>query len=250
MRALPLVLLSVAVSGDAFAQQFVCDTIREGDTAAHLALRLTNSVHNRHEPWFQILEPATSRFIAKAGYDAILPGWKVCIAREAAADRPMLENTGGSRPAITPPHDRLVAAKLAYVSMVAVAVLAPLLAWPVAKKHFDRRRAMLERMSAFAAVFVGEFARPLPRQHAADQPIKARLQCAPYRARLDIFLAPNNGHRYPNLSDHKKNLEYDVERISRLVAHQPFVRGEPYSRGEWVVIPFQVKAGMIQEGAR
>lgn len=109
---------------------------------------------------------------------------------------------------------------------------------------------MLDSMSRFAAVFVREFAQPLPRQHAADQPIKARLQCAPYRARLEILLAPNQGHSYPNLSDHKKNLEYDIERVLRLVPDQPFIRGEAYSRGDWVVIPFQVPAGVTQEGAK
>ena len=134
--------------------------------------------------------------------------------------------------------------------MIAVAILTPLLASPVAKKYLDRRRAMLDRMSGFAAAFVREFGRPLPRQHAADQPIKARLRCAPYRARLDILLAPNKGHSYPNLSDHKKNLDYDIERVLRLVPHEPFIRGEPYSRGDWVVIPFQVQAGVTQEGAR
>jgi hypothetical protein len=244
MRVLPLVLLFLAAPGDASAQQFVCSSVRHGDTAARLALRLTNSAENRHEPWFQILDPTTSGFISKAAYDSIRPGWKVCIARNAVAGWPTRQIAIASDRAKPPTgrlFDRSSTMESAYAWIMALAILAPLLATPVAKKYFDRRRAMLDSMSAFASAFVLEFAQPLPRQHATDQPIRARLQCAPYRARLEILLAPNTGHSYPNLSDHKKNLEYDIERVLRLVPDQPFIRGEAYSRGDWVVIPFQVQ---------
>jgi len=253
MRALPLVLLVVATSREAAAQQFVCNTIRQGDTAARLALRLTNSAHNLHEPWFQILDPTISRFVPKAAYDTIRPGWKVCIARDTAISRPTQQKTVPSNragPATIPLFDRLAAMSLPYAWMMAVAILTPLLASPLAKKYLDRRRAMLDSMAGFAIAFVREFGRPLPRRHAADQPIKVRIRCAPYRARLDILLAPNSGHSYPNVSDHRKNLDYDIDRVLRLVPHEPFIRGEPYSRGDWVVIPFQAKAAVTQEGAR
>jgi hypothetical protein len=252
MRVLPLVLLFMAATGDASAQQFVCSDVRRGDTAAGLALRLTNSAENRYASWFQILDPTTSRFIPKAAYGAIRPGWKVCIARDAASrpSRQIIIPSDRAKPETARLFDRLAAGGSAYAWMMAVALLTPLLASPVAKKYFDKRRAMLDSMSRFAAAFVREFAQPLPRQHAADQPIKARLQCAPYRARLEILLAPNEGHSYPNLFDHKKNLEYDIDRVLQLVSDQPFVRGEPYSRGNWVVIPFQVPAGVTQKGAR
>jgi hypothetical protein len=251
MRVLPLVLLFMAATGDASAQQFICSGVRQGDTAAGLAVRLTNKAENRYAPWFQILDPATSRFIPKAAYGVIRPGWKVCIARDAAS-RPMqiIIPSNRAKPQTAQLFDRLAALNPAYAWMMAVAVLAALAASPVAKKYFERRRAMLDSMSQFAAVFVSEFAHPLPRQHAADQPIKARLQCAPCRARLEILLAPNKGHSYPNLSDHKQNLEYDIERVLELVPDQTFIRGEPYSRGDWVVIPFQVPAGVTQRGAR
>jgi hypothetical protein len=251
MRVLLLALLFMAATGDAAAQQFVCSTVRQGDTAARLALRLTKSAENRYAPWFQILDPATSRFIPKAAYDAIRPGWKVCIV-QGAAGRLTQQITIPSYPAKPETarlFDRLAAMGFPYAWMMAVAILAPLLASPVAMKYLDRRRAMLDRMSRFGAVFVREFAQPLPRQHAADQPIKARLQCAPFRARLKILLAPSKGHSYPNLADHRKNLEYDIERVLQLVADEPFVSGEPYSRGDWVVIPFQATV-MTQKGAR
>jgi hypothetical protein len=256
MRVLPLVLLFMAAPGDASAQQFVCSSVRQGDTAARLALHLTNSAENRYAAWFQILDPTTSRFIPKAAYDSIRPGWKVCIARAAATSWPTQQIAMASdraKPRTARLFDRPAAVDAAYAWLIAVAILAPLLATPAAKKYFDRRRAMLDSMSRFAAVFVREFARPLPRQHSTDQPIRARLQSAPYRARLEILLAPNPGHSYPNLSDHRKNLEYDIERVLRLVPDQSFIRGEAYSRGDWVVIPFQVPAtqeGVTQEGAK
>jgi hypothetical protein len=252
MSVLPLVLLFIAVSGDVSAQQFACSSVRQGDTAARLALRLTNSADNRHAPWFQIVDPATSRPVPKAAYHAILPGWKVCIARDAAFSRSRRQMTvPWARATLdtAPLFDRPAATALVYASMIIVAILASLAALPPAKKYFDTRCAMLDNMSGFAAAFVREFARPLPRQRGTDQPIRARLKCAPYRARLDILLAPNAGHSYPNLSDHKKNLEYDIERVLRLVPHQPFVRGEPYSLGNWVVIPFSFPVGVTQEGA-
>lgn len=252
MSVLPLVLLFIAACGDASAQQLVCSSVRPGDTAARLALRLTNSADSRHAPWFQILDPTTSRFVPKTAYHVILPGWKVCIARDAFTSRSRRQVAvpwERAKPETAPLFDRPVAMDFVYASMMTVAILASLVALPAARKHFDRRCAMLDTMSGFAAAFVSEFARPLPRQRGVDQPIKARLKCAPYRARLNILLAPNKGHSYPNLSDHKKNLEYDIERVLRIVPHQPFVRGEPYSRGDWVVIPFQVPAGVTQEGA-
>ena len=251
MSVLPLVLLLIAVAGDGSAQ-LVCSSIRPGDTAARLALRLTNSADSRHAPWFQILDPTTSRFVPKTAYHAIRPGWKVCIAREASTSRSRRQVAvpwARAKRETAPLSGRPAAMDLVYASMMTVAILASLVALPAARKHFDRRCAMLDSMSVFAAAFVSEFARPLPRQRGSDQPIKARLKCAPYRARLNILLAPNKGHSYPNLSDHKKNLEYDIERVLRIVPHQPFVRGEPYSRGDWVVIPFQVPAGVTQGGA-
>jgi hypothetical protein len=243
MSVLPLVLL-LAASRDVSAQQFACSSVRQGDTAARLALRLTNSANNRHAPWFQIVDPTIPRLVPKAAYHAILPGWKVCIARDTAINRsrqPITVPWVRGKQERSPVVERSAAMGLVYASMITVAILAALAALPTAKKHFDTRCAMLDIMSGFAVAFVSEFARPLPRQRGADQPIRARLKCAPYRARLDILLAPNAGHSYPNLSDHKKNLEYDIERVLGLLHPQPFVRGEPYSLGNWVVIPFKVQ---------
>jgi hypothetical protein len=104
-------------------------------------------------------------------------------------------------------------------------------------------------MNQFAQLFVREFERPLIR-HAADPAIRARLRVSPYRARMEICLAPGNGHRYPNLSDHRKNVEYDVDRVLSALADDSFVRGRLRVREGWVVVPFRFRAGVKQRGVR
>ena len=236
MKALPFVLFLVAAPPCASAQPFVCEPIRRGDTAARLAVRLTNSAENRHAPWFQILDPATSRFVSKGSYDVIHPGWRVCIARaviRTPAAPPVLER-------------RAVVLRSWWVWAAGVVALLP--AVPATKKYLRAQRAKRNAMIRFGGMFVHEFDRPLPRRHSADRPISVRLRCSPFRARLDILLAPNRGHTYPNVFDHKPNLDYDIQRVLRMVPQQHFVPGEPYARGEWVVIPFQMKDGVSKEG--
>ena len=251
MKSLPLVLFFMAMPPYASAQPFVCNAVRPGDTAARLAARLTNNAANRHAPWFQIFDPATSRFVSKDEYDVILPGWRVCIAREVISSPAYQNNIAPTHARTTaPPLPGRLAVVLTYWWVWALGVVALLPALPATKRYFDEQRAMRNTMTRFAAIFVREFDRPLPRRHAADRPVTARLRCAPYRGRVEILLAPNRGHTYPNVLDHKKNLDYDIERVLRIVPHQPFVRGEPYARGEWVVIPFRVKDRVSKEGAR
>ena len=80
--ALFIVLALVAESPQALAQRLACATIRPRETTADVARRVTGDARNRYEPWFQILDPAASRFIAKAQYDHIRPGWRACIVNE------------------------------------------------------------------------------------------------------------------------------------------------------------------------
>ena len=56
-RALPLVLVMVTASTPVFGQRLTCFTVRPGDTAARLAQRFTGNTHNRHQAWFQIVNP-------------------------------------------------------------------------------------------------------------------------------------------------------------------------------------------------
>jgi hypothetical protein len=104
-------------------------------------------------------------------------------------------------------------------------------------------------MSQFAYLFVREFERPLL-QHAAEPAIRTQLRVSPYRARLEICLAPGNGRRYPNLSDHRKNVEYDVDRVLSALADESFVCGRLRMREGWVVVPFRFSSRLKQRGVR
>ena len=104
-------------------------------------------------------------------------------------------------------------------------------------------------MTQFAHLFVREFARPLL-QHGAEPAVRTQLRISPYRARLEICLAPGNGRRYPNLSDHRKNVEYDVDRVLSALADESFARGRLRMRQGWVVVPFRFSAHLKQRGVR
>jgi hypothetical protein len=97
-------------------------------------------------------------------------------------------------------------------------------------------------MQHFATRFVQEFERPLLWSDAG-RPLRSRVRYSARRGRLDILLAPGKGRRYPNLSDHKKNMEYDVARVVHALADKSFVSGTPYTQAGWVVVPFQFKTG-------
>jgi len=114
-------------------------------------------------------------------------------------------------------------------------------------KYVDRRRVLLDIMRAFADRFVEEFERPLCRD-AAGPAVRSRRRFAPGRHSLEILLAPADGRTYPNLVDHRRNVEYDVRRVLRLLKDEPFVNGPLYAEGPWVVIPCRVALDRDQEG--
>ena len=67
---------------------------------------------------------------------------------------------------------------------------------------------------------------------------------------LDVLLAPDAGLRYPNLTDHKGNVMYDVVRIQRALSEHAFVSSRPYARGRWVVVPFRFRVETREAGVR
>jgi hypothetical protein len=125
-------------------------------------------------------------------------------------------------------------------------------------RDLGERETVLNVMRRFGERFVVEFEEPLYQEPAArrvaipgvtgvegraDRPVRSRLRFAPARNRLEILLAPHEGRSYPNLSDHRRNLEYDVERVLDLLGDAPFVAGRLHAEGRWVVVPFRLKAG-------
>jgi hypothetical protein len=107
---------------------------------------------------------------------------------------------------------------------------------------------VLDEMQRFGETFILEFERPLFQPDRRERPIQSRLRASPERRQLEIFLAPNGRFRYPNLSDHKKNVEYDVARVLRMLRGQPFDCRPLYARGQWVVVPFQFRLSPKQAG--
>jgi hypothetical protein len=253
-----------------------CHPIRGGETATQLARRITGDGRNKYQPWFQIMDPS-SRFVPKSQYNRIRPGWRACIVKETIERVPPAAQFQEREvtdvpvvPAGSPQPTSAVA--LRPISGVAWslpsaaaetlrafggvdltwvwlggAVMLPLFVWRVLDNYASRRKTVSIVMEHFARRFLREFERPLIQQ-PAELPVRSQLRLSPTRARLEILLAPGQGRRYPNLSDHKKNVEYDVVRILGLLADDSFVRGPLYTQAEWVVVPFRFKAGRKHAG--
>lgn len=262
LRALPFALLAITSSTYAFAgdagehrsnSRLTCFAVRAGDTAARLAQRITGNMTNRHQGWFQIVDPVTATVIPKSRYDDIEPGWRVCIASEMLRGLPQpqylpVSTAGVVAPQSTvPPRGPAVRpVVLWWVAPLFVAVSGVGLAW--GWKQVDQRRARVDVLRRFGERFICEFERPL-RRNATSPPVRSRVRFAPRRLRVDILVAPAAGRTYPNLVDHKRNVEYDVERVMRLLRDASFIHGPVYAQGSWVVIPCRFQTGKQQEGA-
>ena len=124
-----------------------------------------------------------------------------------------------------------------------------LLVWHAMDEYLVERKVTVDAMKRFGQTFVREFERPLRQSNSADRPIQSQLRASPDRGRLEILLTPGRGHRYPNLSDHRTNVLYDVTRVLTLVRDERFVCEQVYSKGRWVVVPFQFQSAK-QAGGR
>jgi len=111
----------------------------------------------------------------------------------------------------------------------------------------DYVRIRTAALQGFGERFVQEFARPLVRMRR-EPAIEARLRVRPHRARVEVLLAPRGGRNYPNLVDHKQNVEYDVERVLRVLKDQRFEHGPLYAQGRWVVVPLHLQVNPKQAG--
>lgn len=256
-RCALLFVLTVAVCPSvATAQTSVCHAIRSGENATQLARRLTGDGRNRYQPWFQIVDQS-SRSVPKSQYDRIRRGWRACIVKQAS-ERPVqivAQRETRAVPVVPDASPRTaVATAIAPVSDVdltlvwlGAALVLPLVGWKIVDRYTARRNTALLVMRHFGVRFVREFERPLIQQ-PAELPLRARLRLRPARGRVDILLAPGEGRRYPNLSDHRKNVEYDVARIVGLLADDSFVRDPLYTYADWVVVPFRFKVGQKHTG--
>jgi hypothetical protein len=270
--AWPIVLTLAAAPSAAFAESFVCYPFQRGDTASRLAKRITGDASNKYQPWFDIVD-LSGRSVPKSQYDRVRSGWRACVLVKTVEDRPLeagqivtyktarqVDRAASPPPANAPRAIQDVfrpslASLQASLNVdptriwLGAAVVVPALGFLIVGAYVRRRNAAGIFMSQFAYLFVREFERPLL-HHASEPAIRARLRVSPYRARLEICLAPGNGRRYPNLSDHRKNVEYDVDRVLSSLADESFVCGRLRMRKGWVVVPFRFSARLKQRGVR
>ena len=127
------------------------------------------------------------------------------------------------------------------------AIAVPWFGLQILDGYVTRRRMASVLVQHFADRFIAEFERPLVRYDDTERPLKARVRGA-RRGRFDILLAPGQGRRYPNFTDHKRNVEYDVGRVVSALDNPAFVNGALYTQAEWVVVPFQPRTGPKQPG--
>ena len=273
--ALPFILALTTSPALTYAQSPVCHAIRSGETATQAARRITGNRLNAYQPWFQIMD-RSSRFVPKSQYNRVRSGWQACIVEQAGANVravPASQRETLPAPNLPPPSaqpatadalrpiagaglllERVTSAlrpiDSAHLMVLwfAAAVLVPFSAWKILDNYVSRRNNRLIVMKHFARRFVSEFERPLIQQ-PQEHPVRSLVRLSPVRARLDILLAPGQGRRYPNLSDHRKNVEYDVLRIARVLADDSFVRDPLYTQAGWVVVPFRFKVSRKHRGA-
>jgi hypothetical protein len=248
-------LVALAAAQNALAQPLYCTPIRPGETAPQVAARITGEANGAREPWFQIVDPATSRFVPKARYGYVRAGWHACVAAElpASVAPPVGSNTPAWTRDLRTAYDdvaRLIRSPdsdlglwLALLALIAIATHS-------ADHYFRDREQILKAMQRFSQKFIREFERPLAGGDVSVRPIHSRLRFAPHASRLDILIAPGAGRRYPNLTDHRNNVEYDLRRVLNVLGDEPFVNGRPYMDGRWVVLPFSLKPAITQAGGR
>jgi hypothetical protein len=277
-----IVLMLEAFATEAFAQSPVCHAIRRAESATQAARRMTGNGRNAYQAWFQIMN-ASSRFVPKSQYDRIHAGWRACVvpARSLSWNAKYVEESEASNlsevanrsgvPAGRATHAALASAdagdssgdrwrsatsdvfrRLGSVDLTMlwlfVAMSAPLLGLRAIDEYLARRKTASIVVHYFVNRFVDEFERPLVRYNVGEHPVRARLRCGARLRRFDILLAPGEGRRYPNLADHRKNVEYDVARVMQLLGDDSFVSGTPYTQAGWTVVPFQFTAGPKQSG--
>jgi hypothetical protein len=274
-----LIVMLRASSTDAFAQSFVCHVMTRGESAAQAARRVTGNAQNAYQQWFQIMDPS-SRFVPKSQYNRIRAGSRACVVTpdirsvssnanhvEVAADRsegavvseaadvsavPVLLTApvsadGGDRPRPAAPDDIRRRFELT-MWWLCVAMVVPWFGWRIVDDYLARRKTASFVMHYFVRRFVDEFERPLVRYGLDERPVRSRVRFGVRRGRFKILLAPGEGRRYPNLFDHKQNVEYDVARVMRVIADDSFVSGAPYTKAGWIVVPFQFTVEPKQSG--
>jgi hypothetical protein len=131
--------------------------------------------------------------------------------------------------------------------LIVLALMGSCAVYKVAR-GWDQRRATIGAMTQFGKSVIQEFEQPLAQPRDSLPALRSRLRVKPYRNRLEVLLAPAPGRSYPNLRDHRKNVEYDMERVRHVLGDDTFVSDSMRQRGEWVVLSFRAKDHQKQAG--
>ena len=223
---LALVLAGVAAEAAAAPPRLVCYPVMPGDTVTALSVRLTRNPRSWRGAGFQILDPIGARFIAKADYGYIHAGLQACLVEPALA-RPPVPGMGWWL--------------LILLGSSGAAALFAL------QSSIDRTKTS-RALQTFGTAFVHEFERPLIDERCPQSVLRSELALSQDRHSLEVRLAPAEGKRYPNIADHRANVEYDVERVMNLLNDRRFIRGPLRARGSWVAIPLQMAPDLRKEG--
>lgn len=259
-----VLLLLCAMPSRVDAQHFVCWPIAAGDTASSLARRLTGSAGAAYGFAFQIRDPARRMFVPKSHYQRLQSDWQACVARGPVPDHliayaPVVELAESAMLAdelmVAPTPQALASAPLApalradrtlpdvpLAATIGAAVL--LIMWLSAVAGFVAPRPIPPSVRRAGKNFVTVFARPLADPASGVPAIQARLRFVRRKQRLEISIAPGPGRRYPNLADHRKNVEYDVDRVIRVLGNYVLCN-PPRAAGKWVVVTIR-PAGKVQ----
>jgi hypothetical protein len=277
-------LLVSAAPTRAGAQQFACQPIAQGETPSDLARRLTGNSAAVYSLSFQIRDPVRQMFVPKSQYRrGLRSDWQACVATgpvetmhfanapvEAiaapsimplvseitstpmSAPEPARAGTSTWLPSALEgfgfttslrPRDRIfLVAESGTVALLMLLICA------------EARRSLVRRpippvLQHAGQEFVAAFARPLIDSSSAQPPVRTRLRFRRHAQKLEISIAPGTGRRYPNLVDHKRNVEYDVSRVMQGLGPQFVVGGRLRASGKWVVVPIRL-ADVKQTGAK
>ena len=252
-----VLLLLCALTPSVAAQQFVCRPIPAGDTASSLARRLTGEAEAAYGHGFQVRDPGRQMFVPKSQYQRLQSDWQVCVAREPVANTPaayapVVEVAAWAMvrdEPMTAPAPRAIDSTPLMLSgaertqpggpdavTIGAAILSIMLLLAVAGPLAPRPMPPAARRAG--ENFVAVFARPLVDASSGVPPVQTRLRFLRRKRQLEISIAPGPGRRYPNLSDHKKNVEYDVDRVIRILGNCA-LSGPPRAAGKWVVVTIE-----------
>ena len=250
-----LVLLLCALPARVAAQQFTCWPIAAGDTASGLARRLTGSAEAAYDLAFQIRDPARRMFVPKSHYQRLQPDWQACVAKGPVPKTPVVFSPVVELAASAIVPDQPIAGTLQALASapltlsradrsltrgrVAVTIAATLMIVLLSAVAGSLTRRPIPPSARRAGEnFVAVFARPLLDASAGFPPIQTRLRFVRRTQQLEIFIAPSPGHRYPNLADHKKNVEYDVARVMGVLGNYVLSK-PPRAAGKWIVVTIE-----------